>query len=154
MLYNPIGEDGPPKGTAYPIETGLALQAMIAWHERDGNPDWLKWMRILSGGLVQVGIEAVDYCYNPPECSLTPEGEWRWTLRGGGDAPGNLPYAPPAEPIHDSQGQEGEVKGDQAFVIEGLMDAFKLTATPKCWKKPPVVALLPQAGAVESRHGR
>ena len=27
LLYNPIGEDGPPKGTAYPIETGLALQA-------------------------------------------------------------------------------------------------------------------------------
>ena len=135
LLYSPIGEDGPPKGTASPQEVALALQAMSAWHERDGNPEWLKWIQILSGGLKHVGINAGDYCYIPPECSLTPEGEWRWTLRGAGDAPGYLPYTPPAEPVHDSQGQEGEVKGEHAFVIEGLMSAFNLTGDAEVLEK-------------------
>ncbi len=127
LLYSPIGADGPPAGTAYPAESGVALQALIAWYERDRDPEWLKWIRTLSHGLRRAAIDKGDYCYIPPECSLTPEGEWRWTLRGNADQPGYLPYTPPDEPIHDTQGQEGAVKFEHAAVIEGLVAAYRLT---------------------------
>jgi len=131
LLYSPIGADGPPAGTAYPAESGIALQALIAWYERDGNPEWLKWIQTLSDGLRRAAIDKGDYCYIPPECSLTPEGEWRWTLRGNADQPGYLPYTPPAEPVHDTQGQEGCVKFEHAAVIEGLVGAYRLTGDAK-----------------------
>lgn len=127
QLYFPIGADGPPAGTSYPATTGITVQAMVAWYERDRNLEWLKWIKILSDGLKYSAIVIGDYSYIPPECSLSPDGEWHWTLRGAGNAPGYLPYTLPAEPVHDSQGQEGAVKFENCCVVWGLVAGFNLT---------------------------
>lgn len=127
LLYCPIGGDGPPPNTSYPMLNGVLAQALSIRAEIDGPDPWMESLNLLWKGLKRAMVDRGDYAYIPPECSLDSAGEWRWTLRGGGDAPGYLPYQPPEEPIHDSQGQEGAVKFDQASSIRALVQCFRMT---------------------------
>ena len=66
-----------------------------------------------------------DYAYIRPECSLSSDGHWHWTLRGSQQwPPGYTPYLPPAEPTSDQQGFEGAVKWEQSNVVKALVRAY------------------------------
>jgi len=127
LLYCPIAGDGPPANTSYPLLSGVAAQSMLNWWKRDGNPAWMAWLQVLWAGLGTALVDRGDYAYIPPECSLSADGTWHWTLRGTGNAPGYIPYTPPEEPVHDSQGQEGAVKFEQASSLKALVQCCLLT---------------------------
>jgi hypothetical protein len=127
QLYFPISADGPPASTAYPVMSGIAVLALLTWYGRDHNPAWLDWAKVMVEGLKAAMIQLDDYAYIPPECSLSRDGRWHWTLRGGGQwPPGYTPYVPPAEPTSDQQGFEGAVKWEQSNVIKALVRAYKV----------------------------
>ena len=127
QIYCPISADGPPGGTSYPVMNGLAVLAMLNWYGRDRNPGWLDWVRLAVEGLKDAAIRVGDYAYIPPESSLSSDGRWHWTLRGGGKwPPGYTQYTPPAEPISDQQGFEGAVKWEQSNVIKALVRAYEV----------------------------
>src|SRR5262249_18011886 len=89
---------------------------------------WLDWVRSLCDGLKSAAISVGGHAYIPPECSLSADGRWHWTLRGEGKwAPGYIPYTPPAEPVSDQQGFEGAVKWEQSNVIKALVRSHELT---------------------------
>ena len=127
LLYCPISGDGPPPNTSYPMFNGILAQALALRIGIDEDDVWMPWLQRLWGGLKRGMIDCGEYAYIPPECSLDSSGGWNWTLRGGGDAPGYLPYSPPDEPIHDSQGQEGTVKFEHAASIKALMQCYQMT---------------------------
>lgn len=125
QIYFPISADGPPAGTAYPVMSGIAVLAFLTWYGRDPNPTWLEWTKVVVAGLKAGMIQVGDYAYIPPECSLSRDGRWHWTLRGGRQwPPGYTPYVPPAEPTSDQQGFEGAVKWEQSNVIKALVRAY------------------------------
>ena len=127
LLYCPISGDGPPPNTSYPMFNGILAQALALRIGIDEDDVWMPWLQRLWGGLKRGMIDCGEYAYIPPECSLDSSGGWNWTLRGGGDAPGYLPYLPPDEPVHDSQGQEGTVKFEHAAPIKALMQCYQMT---------------------------
>ena len=127
LLYCPISGDGPPPNTSYPMFNGILAQALALRAGIDEDDVWMPWLQRLWGGLKRGMIDCGEYAYIPPECSLDSSGGWNWTLRGGGDAPGYLPYSPPDEPVHDSQGQEGTVKFEHAAPIKALMQCYQMT---------------------------
>ena len=127
LLYCPISGDGPPPNTSYPMFNGILAQALALRIGIDEDDVWMPWLQRLWGGLKRGMIDCGEYAYIPPECSLDFSGGWNWTLRGGGDAPGYLPYSPPDEPIHDSQGQEGTVKFEHAAIIKSLTQCYQMT---------------------------
>ena len=127
LLYCPISGDGPPPNTSYPMFNGILAQALALRHGLDGEDLWMPWLHLLWRGLKRASIDCGEYAYIPPECSLDSSGVWRWTLRGSGDAPGYLPYSPPDEPIHDSQGQEGTVKFEHSGSIKALVQCYQMT---------------------------
>ena len=120
-LYTPIAADGPKKDTCHAVVLGLALQAIHNWYLRDGNTAWHAWLRLMGEGLKDNVISKGDYGYIPTETSLGSDGTWHWTLRGDADQPSYMPYQPPNEPIHDTQGQEGAVKFYQSLSLWGLV---------------------------------
>jgi len=125
QLYFPIAADGPPAHTAYPAMSGIAVLALLTWHDRHPDANWLAWAKLLVAGLKDSLIPVADYAYIPPECSLSRTGEWHWTLRGGGQwPPGYTPYLPPGEPTSDQQGFEGAVKWEQSNIIKALVRAY------------------------------
>ena len=141
QIYYPLSADGPPAETSYPLMNGITALALLTWHARDGNSDWLDWVRLVVEGLKDAVIHVDDYAYIPPECSLSADGRWHWTLRGGEPStwpPGYLPYTPPEEPVSDQQGFEGLVKWEQSYVIKALVRAYALLgdeeALEQAWK--------------------
>jgi hypothetical protein len=125
QVYTPIAGDGPPTGTSYPVMNGIVALALLTWYGRDQNPHWLAWLRLVVEGLKDSLIEVADYAYIPPECSLSADGQWHWTLRGNRQwPPGYTPYTPPAEPVSDQQGFEGAVKWEQSNVLKALVAAY------------------------------
>ena len=127
LLYCPIAGDGPPPNTSYPALNGVLAQALALRVEHDGPEPWMDSLQLLWKGAKGAMIDCGEYSYIPPECSLDSSGNWQWTLRGGGDAPGYLPYRAPEEPMHDSQGQEGAVKFEQSHSIRALVQCFRMT---------------------------
>ncbi len=124
QLYFPISADGPPANTAYPAMSGIAILALLTWHNRYPDAGWLEWAKLLVEGLKDSLIPVANYAYIPPECSLSRTGEWHWTLRGGGQwPPGYTPYLPPGEPTSDQQGFEGAGKWEQSNIIKALVRA-------------------------------
>lgn len=141
QIYYPLSADGPPAETSYPIMNGIAALALLAWQARDDNSAWDDWFQLVVEGLKDAIIHIDDYGYIPPECSLSADGQWHWTLRGGEPdtwPPGYLPYTPPDEPVSDQQGFEGLVKWEQSSVIKTLVRAYELfgdeEALEQAWK--------------------
>ncbi|MCL4863264.1 MAG: glycoside hydrolase family 127 protein, partial [Caldilineaceae bacterium] len=109
------------------VMSGIAVLAFLTWYGRDHNPTWLEWTKVVVAGLKAGMIQVGDYAYIPPECSLSRDGRWHWTLRGGRQwPPGYTPYVPPAEPTSDQQGFEGAVKWEQSNVIKALVRAYEV----------------------------
>lgn len=119
-VYVPIDNDGAPKGTAYPYANGLVVLAAMNWHERDNNPEWLVVANCIADAIGAVAIRAENRAYFPPESSLEPTGDWRWTLRGKA----TIPYTPPDEPYLEQQGLEGCVKYEQAAPLRALVAQY------------------------------
>ena len=121
LLYYVIDGYGAPKDTSYPMTNGIMATAMVNWHHRDGNPDWLNWLELLGIGLKNHTITVDDRAYYPPECGIKLDGSWHWTTRGEA----NVPYTPPEEPYMDQQGHEGAVKFEQYPAIVALVKCFQ-----------------------------
>jgi hypothetical protein len=119
LLYYPI--DGNRLGnTCYPDVSGILALACDNQYQFDGNAQWLDWIRHLAAGLDRIAIRVEDRAYYPPECSIDPQGQWHWHLRGK-----SRDYQPPAEPASDTAGFEGSVKFEQAYVMRALVRACK-----------------------------
>ena len=119
LLYYPI--DGNRLGnTCYPDINGILALACENHYHFDGNPKWLDWIQHLASGLDKVAVRVEDRAYYPPECSIDPQGQWHWHLRGK-----SRDYQPPDEPVSDTQGFEGSVKYEQAYAMRGLVRACK-----------------------------
>ena len=127
QLYFPISADGPPGDTAYPAMSGLAVLALLEWHDRDGDERWRDCAARLVNGLKRAAVDRGDYAFVPPECGRGRDGAWHWTLRGQGWPPGYIPYAPPQEPVAEQQGWEGAVKWEQSYVIKAMVRWYELT---------------------------
>lgn len=126
LAYSPLSDGGAPCGTAYPVSNGLLALAMLTWHERDGNPEWLDVFRQLTTALARIAIRAEDRAYWPPESSYRPDGTWAWTTRGAAA----IPYQPPEEPYLEQQGTEGCVKYEQAAALRALVARYRLDQDP------------------------
>ncbi len=121
IAYVPIQGDNVDKGTSHPVLDGLIIMAIHNWYQRDGNPQWLPWMKRLSQGLDQMAIKRGDRAFYPLESGYR-DGQWLW-------APWRkaiTPYTPPEEPVLDYQGAEGTVKYDNAVPMQALVKSFEL----------------------------
>ncbi|MHB1296755.1 MAG: glycoside hydrolase family protein [Anaerolineae bacterium] len=114
LLYSPETDDW---AGAYAFTNARTILAMMAWHQRDGDPAWLKRIEQLSQGIERIVIERDDYAYYPPECGYSAEKGWTFTKRPG---TAYYRYTPPDEPTRDQQGIEGTVKGEQGSQIRCL----------------------------------
>jgi hypothetical protein len=121
MLLYPYGGEGVPKDAAYSYTQGLMVMAMDNWYQRDGNPKWLEWMRLVAKGLDKMAIRVEDRAYYPPESGMKKDGTWYFTTRATNPNRKLLPYQPPTEPTVEQQGFEGCVKYEQAASLRGLV---------------------------------
>lgn len=97
---------GWPAGVSVPHVNGQLALALMNWHERDKNRNWLDLAALLCKGLDRMAIRVEDRAYYPLECGIDAKGIWHWTKRGTSV----LPYTPPLEPEFEQQGFEGSVK--------------------------------------------
>ena len=125
LLYYPATSPDVPPGTAYPMVCARMILAMAAWHERDGNAEWVERIRAMAGGLAAIAIRRGHYAYYPVESGYAG-GTWSYTQRGGGRTE-HFPYSPPDEPSREQQGHEGTVKFDVAVPVRALVRAFRIT---------------------------
>ena len=126
IAYFPIQGDNVDKGTSHPVIDGLIILAMQSWYDRDGNPEWLKWMRLMSQGLDRMAIKRGDRAYYPLESGYR-DGQWFWTPW----RPALTPYTPPEEPVLDYQGAEGTVKYDNGVPMQALVKSYELNRDPE-----------------------
>ena len=127
LAYSPLSNEGALQGTAYPAPNGLLALAMLTWHERDGNPEWLDQFKQVTTALAKIAIRKDDRAYWPPESSYRPDGTWAWTTRGAA----KIPYQPPEEPYLEQQGTEGCVKYEQAAALRALVARYRLDRDPE-----------------------
>jgi hypothetical protein len=124
LLYYPVtGSDTVSQGTSYPLSNGLVALAMVTWYERDKNPEWLKWIRLVSKGTERIAIKREDRAYLPLESGYGHDGQWHWTARGKAVTP----YTPPDEPVLDWQGIEGAVKFESAGPLRAFLRCYQYT---------------------------
>ncbi len=126
IAYFPIQGDNVDKGTSHPVIDGLIILAMQSWYDRDGNPEWLKWMRLMSQGLDRMAIKRGDRAYYPLESGYR-DGQWLWTPW----RTALTPYTPPDEPVLDYQGAEGTVKYDNGVPMQALVKSYELNRGPE-----------------------
>jgi len=124
LVYYPFGGEGVPKDTAYPVQTGLTALAMLVWYDRDGNPDWLKYISTVSKGLEKLSISVEDRAYYPPESGMKSDGTWYFTTRAGAESV-KFPYKPPEEPQMEQQGYEQCVKYEQHAQLWALVKNYQ-----------------------------
>lgn len=128
LLYYPI--DGNRLGnTCYPDVSGILALACENHYRFDGNQQWLEWVHHLAAGLSKVAIRVEDRAYYPPECSIDPQGQWHWHLRGK-----SRDYQPPAEPASDTEGFEGSVKFEQAYAMRALVRSCRYSGDKEASK--------------------
>jgi hypothetical protein len=125
LMFYPLEQDGAARNTSYPQVNATMACAMANWYYRDGNQNWLEWIRLISLGLGDVMIRVNDRAYFPNESSIGRDGKWHWTEREGRES-APIPYQPPDEPIVDHQGLEGAVKCDHGRPIEALAINYQL----------------------------
>ena len=121
IAYVPVEGDNVPKGTSHPVIDGLIVLAMLSWYQRDGNPEWIKWMNLVCQGLDRMAIKRGDRAYYPLESGYR-DGEWLWTPW----RTAVTPYTPPDEPTLDYQGAEGTVKYDNGVPLQALVKSYEL----------------------------
>jgi hypothetical protein len=134
-----IGQDGliwypgstPPSDLApdssSPLNCARLMLAMIAWHDRDGNPEWEQKIRGLARGLDKIAIRRkhrdYSFAYFPLESTWHKSG--RWTI-GNRPLANQFPYFPPDLPGRDQQGVEGNGKFECGTVVRALVRAYHL----------------------------
>ena len=121
IAYLPIEGENVDKGTSNPTTDGLIVMTMQNWYERDKNPQWLKWMRLVCQGLDQMAIKRGDRAYYPLESGYRPDGRWAWTPW----RTAITPYTPPEEPALDYQGAEGTVKYHNGVPMQALVKSYE-----------------------------
>ena len=132
LLMYPDGDSIIPAGASYPSATGHTVLALLDWHARDGNRQWLDAARKLVGGLINCAVAAGEQVYYPPESGLTRSGEWRSEPRWRDKLQTKPPidYQPPEEPQAEHIGYKGSALYDQAASLMALVAAAKAFDDP------------------------
>ncbi len=117
IVYVPVDGANVEKGTSNPVNNALIVMAIQNWYERDKNPEWLKWIRLICQGLDRLAIKREDRAYYPLESGYRRDGQWVWTPW----RTATTPYTPPEEPVLDYQGAEGTVKYHNAIPLHALV---------------------------------
>jgi len=125
LMYFPPGTRTAPPETSWPTFSGITAMAIMNWSQRDGNPKWNEYTKLLAKGLKSSAIQVEDRAYYPPESGMGKDGKWRFTPRTGGKI--NFPYEPPQEPNRDYQGLEACVKFNQGAGVWALAENYRLT---------------------------
>ncbi len=132
LLIYPDGDSIIPAGASYPSAAGHTVVALLEWHARDGDEQWLKAARKLVGGLSKYAVAAGEQVYYPPESGVTPSGQWlsepRWRDKLLTKPP--VVYQPPREPSAEHVGYKGSVLYDQAAPLTALVTAGKAFNDP------------------------
>ena len=134
-----LGEDGlvyypgttPPidlkANASSPLNCARLMLAMIAWYERDGNPEWKQRIHGLARGLERIAIRRshrrFKFAYYPLEACYSKDGSWTFTDRPQAI---QFPYVPPDLPGREQQGLEGTAKFECGTVIRALVRAYHL----------------------------
>jgi hypothetical protein len=131
-LLSAISEDGQMyypvtasklKGTSYPQSNAIAIFAMLHFHARDGNPEWLRWIDLLAKGIRDVAIEIEDRAFFPMQAGIDRHGQWKVLVPTGQ----KLLYDPTVEPTIDAMGYEGAARAEANRVVSVLARHYALT---------------------------
>jgi len=114
-------------GSSSPLNCARLILAMVAWYERDGNPEWKKKIHGLAQGLDRIALRRShrDYrfAYYPLESGYSADGTWTFTRRPQSYL---FPYSPPDLPAREQQGLEGSAKFESGTVIRAMVRAYHL----------------------------
>ena len=121
-MFYPKAFPGAAADLNYPERAGMMAFAVLNWHARDPNPDWLDWLHLLANGLKKDAILKEDRAYFPIQSAIDPQGTWH-DIAGGAAA--RIPYHTPEEPLSDQQGTEGSAKQDQLRPMSTLVHDYE-----------------------------